>query len=80
MDLLGYASQSAYLLDNELLELAEKQLECARSEAERILTARAVKVLTLPGEMGERFQIMALGKGYDNGLRGFRTQDLTHRL
>ena len=80
MELLGYASQSAFLLDNELLTLAQQQQQRLNSETDRIELARAVKILTLPGEMGERFQVIALGKGYDLPLRGFRTQDLSYRL
>lgn len=80
LDLLGYASQSAFLLDNDLLSLAEQSSALAQSEVEQILLARAIKTLTLPGEMGERFQVMALGRGYDLRLRGFRSQDLSYRL
>jgi len=80
LELLGYATQSAFLLDNDLLLLAEALGEQLNSDADRIAVARAVKTLTLPGEMGERFQVMALGKGYDHALRGFATQDLAHRL
>ncbi len=80
LDLLGYASQSAYLLDNNLLGLAEQHASLVDSEVHRIQTAQAVKTLTLPGEMGERFQVMALGKGYDHDLTGFRSQDLAYRL
>ena len=80
LELLGYASQSAFLRDNALLELADTQCREMSGEAERIALAQAVKKLTLPGEMGERFQVMALGKRYDSTLRGFCTQDLSHRL
>ncbi len=80
LDLLGYASQSAYLLDNNLLGLAEQRASLIDSELHRIQTAQAVKTLTLPGEMGERFQVMALGKGYDHDLAGFQSQDLAYRL
>ncbi|MFK7855831.1 MAG: class I SAM-dependent methyltransferase [Granulosicoccus sp.] len=80
LELLGYATQSAFLLDNDLLVLAEALGEQLKSDADRIAVARAIKTLTLPGEMGERFQVMALGKGYDHALRGFATQDLAHRL
>ncbi|WP_088916649.1 class I SAM-dependent methyltransferase [Granulosicoccus antarcticus] len=80
LDLLGYASQSAYLLDNQLLTLAEQQTALADSEVHRIQIAQAVKTLTLPSEMGERFQVMALGKGYDHDLSGFHSQDLAYRL
>ena len=37
-------------------------------------------VLTLPGEMGERFKVIALSKNYDSPLRGFATRDLRHSL
>jgi len=37
-------------------------------------------VLTLPGEMGERFKVMALAKEYDSPLRGFSVRDLRHTL
>ena len=40
--------------------------------------------LTLPGEMGERFQVMALSRGLDEGfceeLDGFMLADLRYRL
>lgn len=80
LELLGYATQSAFLLDNDLLVLAEALGKQLNSDADRIAVARAIKTLTLPGEMGERFQVMAVGKGYDHALRGFATQDLAHRL
>ncbi len=80
LDLLGYATQSAFLLDNDLLKLTDVQSQAMNSEVDRIALARAVKTLTLPGEMGERFQVMALGKGYDHALRGFATRDLSYRL
>lgn len=80
VDLSGYASQSAFLLDNDLLVLAEEHSAQLTGEAARIAMMRAVKTLTLPGEMGERFQVMALGKRYDAPLRGFRTQDYSYRL
>ncbi|MFK7860848.1 MAG: class I SAM-dependent methyltransferase [Granulosicoccus sp.] len=80
LELIGYASQSAFLLDNKLLELADTVRASLSSEADRIMLTRAIKTLTLPGEMGERFQVMALGKGYDRPLQGFRSQDLAYRL
>ena len=80
LTLLGYASQSAFLLDNNLLELADATLAGSDNEMQRMSLAKEIKTLTLPGEMGERFQVMALGKRYDRPLRGFRSQDLTYRL
>jgi len=80
LDLLGYASQSSFLLDNQLLSLLEQQTLALTSDIERMELARKVKTLTLPGEMGERFQVMAFGKSYDHFLQGFQSQDLSHRL
>lgn len=80
LELLGYASQSAFLLDNRLLDLADELSARLEREADRITMSRGVKTLTLPGEMGERFQVMALGKDYHRPLRGFTTQDLAYRL
>ena len=80
LSLLGYASQSAFLLDNNLLELADTTLAGSDNEMHRMALAKEIKTLTLPGEMGERFQVMALGKRYDRPLRGFRSQDLAYRL
>jgi len=80
LDLLGYASQSAFLLDNDILDLADTARQKLDREVDRIVLAKGIKTLTLPGEMGERFQVMALGKRYDQPMRGFRTQDLAYRL
>lgn len=80
LELLGYASQSAFLMDNGLLALMEEQLQVLDSEADRIALSKVVKTLTMPGEMGERFQVMALGKNVDEPLQGFKTQDLSYRL
>jgi len=60
LDLLGYTSQSAFLLDNGLLGLMEQELRATESESERIELSRLVKTLILPGEMGERFQVMLI--------------------
>ena len=34
----------------------------------------------MPGEMGENFKAMALGRGRDQPLQGFAIQDLRSRL
>jgi len=78
--LLGYTSQSGFLLDNGIGALAAQQLESCSSEQSQIVLAQEIKTLTLPGEMGERFQFMALGKNLSSPLQGFATQDLSHRL
>jgi SAM-dependent MidA family methyltransferase len=44
------------------------------------LVAQQIRTLTLPGEMGERFKVMALARNVDAPLRGFALQDLRGRL
>ena len=80
MALLGYTSQTAFLLNNGLTSIAASQLESCASEREQLSLTRDIKTLTLPGEMGERFQFMAFGKNLASPLQGFAAQDLSHRL
>jgi SAM-dependent MidA family methyltransferase len=37
-------------------------------------------VLTLPGEMGERFKVIALGKNFERQLMGFAVRDMAASL
>jgi SAM-dependent MidA family methyltransferase len=41
---------------------------------------RQVKLLTLPGEMGDRFKVIGLTRGIDIPLRGFSFRDERGRL
>ena len=53
-------------------------------DKQRIAMNQQISRLTLPGEMGERFQLMALGRGLDEDfcdqLMAFSLADLCHRL
>lgn len=80
MALLGYTSQLSFLLNNGISAMAASQMASSTSERDQLMRAREIKQLTLPGEMGERFQFMALGKNMSSPLQGFATQDLSHRL
>jgi SAM-dependent MidA family methyltransferase len=42
--------------------------------------ARQAMLLTLPGEMGERFKVIGLAKGFDRPLSGFSVRDLAATL
>jgi SAM-dependent MidA family methyltransferase len=79
LSLLGYTSQAAFLLAcglTELVTAAEKNL----TQAEELKLHHAVKLLTLPTEMGERIKFMALGKGAELPLLGFRLQERRREL
>jgi SAM-dependent MidA family methyltransferase len=72
----GFATQAAFLLamgiESQLAEVADP-IEHARlaGEARRLL---------LPGEMGEAFKAMALARGIEDPLQGFKLQDLRSSL
>ncbi|SRR5579883_325372 len=73
-DVLGYTTQAAFLLACGLLELAA-EAEKGLSATEEFQLHQAIKLLTLPTEMGERIKVMALGKKVDLPLLGFNLQD-----
>lgn len=71
----GYTSQSHFLLSSGVLQALE-QLE---DPAEMAMRAEQVRRLMLPGEMGERFQVMQLSRGIAAVGPGFEV-DLSYRL
>ena len=75
----GYCSQASFLLGNRLPE----NLAFAESRAGDNITRHAlrqqVKQLTLPTEMGERFQAIGFSRGVELGA-AFLVGDLSHRL
>jgi len=78
LELSGYTSQSLFLLACGLDQLLAKRFESANDEG-LSLSAEA-KQLTLPGMMGERFQVMALSRNLPLELLGFGLRDLSYRL
>lgn len=78
LELLGYTSQAAFLLATGLTELVgEPDLDKQPEQAE---LARQIDLLTSPAEMGELYKVMALGRGIERPLLGFRLQDRRGRL
>jgi SAM-dependent MidA family methyltransferase len=74
----GYTTQAHFLIGNDL---ARRVAEASQADlGQRVNLARQAMLLTLPGEMGERFRVIALAKGYDSPLRGFAVRDLSHTL
>jgi SAM-dependent MidA family methyltransferase len=74
----GYTTQAHFLIGCGLGDFVAnvEGLELVQ----RLNLSRQAMVLTLPGEMGERFKVIALSKDYDSPLRGFATRDLRHTL
>jgi SAM-dependent MidA family methyltransferase len=79
LDVAGYTTQAHFLLGCGIADLLASGSAGADALAQHDL-ARQARALTLPAEMGERFKAIALAKGYDAPLRGFRVRDLRHAL
>lgn len=62
---VSYAFQSEFLIAAGLDEVFANARAAAPDEAARYRLAQQVKRLTLPGEMGERFQAMLFARGLD---------------
>lgn len=77
-DFAGYCSQASFLLGNGLAGVLER-IERIADEGERMKRTQEVKRLTLPSEMGERFQVMGFEKGVEFGA-AFMAGDLSFRL
>jgi SAM-dependent MidA family methyltransferase len=78
MNVAGYTTQAHFLIGNGIEQfLAPKDDD---DLAGRLQLARQAMLLTLPGEMGERFKVIGLSKGGPAALRGFATRDLAASL
>jgi len=78
LEVLGYTTQAHFLMSAGLMDLlAELQTTDPVVQYRR---AQEVKQLTLPGEMGEHFKLMLLGRGLERTCSGFKGHDLRDRL
>jgi SAM-dependent MidA family methyltransferase len=76
LGVLGFCTQAAFLLGagiEALLAQAQGPIEQARRNGE-------ARRLLMPGEMGEVFKLLALGRGVDTPLLSFTHQDLRDSL
>jgi SAM-dependent MidA family methyltransferase len=76
LDLLGFCTQAGFLLGAGIDEL----LAQARTAGEQARRAAEARRLLMPGEMGEVFKLLALGRGVELPLISFRHQDLRDSL
>ena len=78
LELLGYTTQGVFLMNCGLPAIL------ARTPADDVARyspqAQAVQMLISPTEMGDRFKVMALGKGIDETLLGFVEGDRSETL
>jgi SAM-dependent MidA family methyltransferase len=80
LELRGYTSQAMFLIACGLETVVAKRL--SGDPASDMAVNNEVRQLTLPGLMGEKFQVLALGRDWPESvsLRGFSFRDLSHRL
>ncbi len=77
-EIAGYTTQTYFLaatgIDEHMRDLAADD----RNRFARL--ANQARQLMMPGEMGERFKVMAWRRGLDAALSGFALRDLRHTL
>jgi SAM-dependent MidA family methyltransferase len=78
MRLAGFTSQARFLVNCGVLDLLAQIGDPSSSSYLR--EAAAVQKLLAPAEMGELFKVLALTRGIDDVLIGFREGDRSHRL
>ena len=79
LELAGFSTQAHFLLSLGL----EQELAAAGEgldAAGRARLSQEAAMLVLPGEMGERFKVMALSRGLQSRLAGFSFRDLAATL
>jgi len=78
LEVAGFTTQAHFLMglgiEQHLKSAGEREL------VERLSLARQAMLLTLPGEMGERFKVLGLSRGVKQPLRGFAIRDLAASL
>ncbi len=75
----GYCAQASFLIGNGLEQHLAAAEARAVDDAARYALRQQAKRLTLPGEMGERFQAIGFQRGVEFGA-AFLAGDLSHRL
>ena len=76
LEVLGFCTQAGFLLGAGIDELLGEP----RDAREQVRLAGEARRLLMPGEMGEAFKLLALGRDFDAPLLGFRHQDLRDSL
>lgn len=76
LTLEGFTTQAAFLAGTGMDAL----LAAAPRDAAGLQLVQQAKRLLLPGEMGESFRVLGLGRGLEPALSGFGRLDLANRL
>jgi len=76
LEITGFVTQAAFLLGTGIEALVAGAIDTPA----RARLAGEARRLLMPGEMGEAFKVMALGRDLEQPLRGFAHQDLRRYL
>jgi len=77
LETLGFTTQAAFLIGAGIESLLTTGMQLAEHDPRRqAQLAGEARRLLLPGEMGEIFKVIALGRGFHEPLAGFGTQQL----
>ncbi|MCC5858590.1 MAG: SAM-dependent methyltransferase [Ectothiorhodospiraceae bacterium] len=79
LGVVGYTAQAHYLMGAGITGILQERMHDAGAELSLRLSQQA-KTLMLPGEMGERFQVLGLARGCDVTLSGFSAYNRLERL
>ncbi|MGI9317689.1 MAG: class I SAM-dependent methyltransferase [bacterium] len=81
LDLAGFCDQANFLLSCGLIDiLADSQSKGEPGTKEMLTLSAEVKKLTMPHEMGDLFKVIALCKGIEGILIGFKMRNHAGRL
>ena len=83
LDVLGYTTQAQFLLAGGIEQEYARRMELSGTEPdprERIRLGAGLKTLMMPGQMGENFKVMALGRRLPGGPASICENDLLHLL
>lgn len=81
LEVAGYTAQNYFLFGCGLMELLAGEIPPDPANSiDYLEQARQVKLLTLPGEMGDRFQAIALTRNLNIPLCGFSFRNELNRL
>ncbi len=75
----GFSTQAHYLLSTGIEHELERHA-AGMTGIERAMLRQGAATLLLPGEMGERFKVIALTRGIRGPFRGFEFRDLSASL
>ena len=77
LEILGFTHQAAFLIGAGMDSLLSTEMQLASDDPRRqAMLAGEARRLLLPGEMGEIFKVIALGKRFSGDLAGFSTRSL----